>query len=270
VLEIDPKHIDARLELGDLIMEYDVQGALRLMRGAHADAPDRDDVTQALASALRDLGRELHGSGSYDKALALYEEGSRLLPGDWEFPLEEAQVYFDKRKPVQAGQRLEHAAALVGNDPRGRLQLIATWAVAGNLAAARAALEQAESRPGLPNDFHLELARLLLAGQSAAQPPFAPARRKAAANTERLQGMAVEVIERGAARNVDNADYYDRAARALMFDRPAVALGLAGEAVRLVPESPDNLVTLGIVQGLNAQSREAEQTLRGAPRAQAG
>jgi tetratricopeptide (TPR) repeat protein len=266
VLEIDPKHIDARVELSDLIMDYDYQGALRLLRGAHADAPDRDNVTHALASALRDAGRELHADGSYKTAIALYEEGSKLLPDDWEFPLDSARVYFDQKKPAQGRERLEQVAALVGNDPRGRLQLIATWAASGDFSSARDALEQAESLPGLPYDFHLELAKLLLASQKAPQLSFARVAQKADANAERLQSLAVEFIERGAARNADNADYHDRSARALMLELPAVAMGLASEAVRLAPGSPQNLITLGLMQGLNGLSREAEQTLRGAAR----
>ena len=105
------------MELSDLILDDDYQGALRLLRGAHADAPDRDNVTHALASALRDAGRELHADGSYKTAIALYEEGSKLLPDDWEFPLDSARVYFDQRTPAHA--RLQTATSAGSRRPPG-------------------------------------------------------------------------------------------------------------------------------------------------------
>jgi tetratricopeptide (TPR) repeat protein len=267
VLDIDPKHIAARLELSEIAVQYDdYDWALRLLRGAHADAPDRENVTRALVSALREQGRSLHMSLSFGKAIMAYAEGARLAPDDWEFPMDMARAYFDKKQPKQARERLQHTATLIGNDPRGWTQLIGTWAVAGDLDEARAALEQAEARPGLPGDFHLEIATFLLGSPRAILPPVPSIGRTVSSSTESLVSLAVEAIERGAARNAGSAGYRDRAARSLMLDHPAAALRWATEAVHLAPESPENLVTLGIVLGLNALAKDAELMLRSAAR----
>ena len=267
ILEIDPQHVEARLELGTLALDdFDYPRALAMLHSALELAPDRQDVRESLALALRSQGRSFQQAGRYDQAITCFAEGERLFPSDWEFPIDLARTYFDKHKPGPAQEHLRHAAALAGTQPQGHMDVITTWATVGLFDEARAALARAEALPGLPANFHLDVAKLLLTLQKKTQLFALRSRAKGSPEAEQLVDLAVEIVRRGQPWNAGNAAYYERAARALMFERPAAAIELAQEAVRLAPSLPDALVTLGVAQGLDAKLSDAEQALRAADR----
>jgi tetratricopeptide (TPR) repeat protein len=267
ILDIDPHHVDARLRLGvlaALYQEYD--RAVSLLRGAHADAPEREDVTRALAAALLQAGLDERDAAFYKQAVAYLEEAAGLQPGEWTFAIEVARTYLDWRKPAQARSWLERVAALAGDQPDAHLALVEGWAVANQMEQARAALETAEKVPGLPLDFHIQLAGQLLAHGRQTDRISRTGARTGRASAPTLRGFALESIARGARLHAQDAGYHTEAARTIMLDFPEKALELAQEAVRLDPESGRALLTLGTVQALQGQPKEAEQSLRSATR----
>jgi hypothetical protein len=118
----------------------------------------------------------------------------------------------------------------------------------------------------LPEDFHIQLATRLLAHlqQAEARSPFARPRGKK--STPPLRDFVRESIERGMARQAQSAEYHEQAARAIMFVLPELAMTLAERAIQINPESGDAALTLGTVQALNNQPKQAEQSVRNAIR----
>jgi hypothetical protein len=118
----------------------------------------------------------------------------------------------------------------------------------------------------LPEDFHIQLATRLLMHlrQTEERNPFARPRSKK--STPPLRDFVRESIERGVARQAQSADYLVQAARAVMFVLPELALTLAERAIQIDPESGDAALTLGTVQALSSQPKQAEQSIRTAVR----
>jgi tetratricopeptide (TPR) repeat protein len=267
ILQIDPSHVDARVQLGLLASELGQHyRAVTLLREAHTGAPEREDVTHALAAVLRDAGVHQRTAGLFQQAVSYLEEGAAVAPNEWTLALEVARAYIDWRKPAQARTWLERVATLAADRPEAQVSLVEGWAMAGDMKEAHAALERAEAIPGLPVDFHIQLATRLLAHlqQTEARNPFARPRGKK--STPPLRDFVRESIERGVARQAPSADYLVQAARAIMFVLPELAMTLAERAIQIDPESGDAALTLGTLQALNNQPKQAEQSLRSAVR----
>jgi tetratricopeptide (TPR) repeat protein len=122
IREIDPHHLGATLELAERARQrFEYDEALRLLRDLYRAKPDDPQVTAALVSMLRSQGEHIHSWGRHLDALALFDEGQQLAPGDPFFVIAGARVDFDRGRPAQARRRLQQAEVLAAGKPEGAI-----------------------------------------------------------------------------------------------------------------------------------------------------
>ncbi|HWE60770.1 MAG TPA: tetratricopeptide repeat protein, partial [Chloroflexota bacterium] len=263
ILEVDPNHVEAKLRL---VAIYSVRGewsyALRFAREAQQSEPDREDTRRILTGVLLHYGTQLQTYGSHIAALAILEEGRQVAPTDWHFPLYMARIHLDQRQAARARPLLTQAEQLAGDDRGAYIFLLEAWAVLGDVAEFHAVLARVEAALPLTPDFYIEAGGAVLAHQRR----VSGTSRKARAQEEALTTLAIELVDRSLTSDPDNLQTRLQIARTLMLSRPDLALRYAEEAVQRAPESPEALIVLGTVQGLNDQTAAAKQTVRNAAR----
>lgn len=267
ILALDPKHVEAGLQLATLHGErYEWRAALEIARQLHAAWPEREDISKMLVATLLQQGLAFQTHGQYAHALATFDEGRRLSPDDWVFPLYTARVYSDQRQMARAAEGIKAAEALAGGRPGAYQLIIDAWAMTGDLRAAHAALDRAEAARVATPGFYIDTATTLLSHRPSVPFWLGAPRKGKDTKDQILADFATEVVERGVAREPENVQLLDRAAKVLLLERPEIAARYAEAAVSLAPESAEILSVLGTLQGLTGESKAARQTLRTAAR----
>ena len=271
ILQLDPHHADARLRLATLQSErgewYAAEQTLRVLL---ARQPEREDVRRQVAQVLLQRGEHLHGAGRFPAAIEAFEEGQRLAPDDYRFPLDLARVAFDQRKGKQAREWLERALELGADRPDAWAQVIEAWAVEDQLDEARAVLARAEGALPPTPQFYVALAVLLLTRKAQPAPSlpgfFGPPTPPPRPVDNAWSQLALELLDRAVALRPGDVEVPAQIAAALVSLRPDLALRYAEAAGRLAPDDPQTLRLLGLALGLNDRQREAKETLRRAAR----
>jgi tetratricopeptide (TPR) repeat protein len=265
LLQLDPQHIEAQFHLASAYMEqgawYAAEQTLRRVLRQH---PDHAEAQRHVARLLLERGQYLLGVGLDDAATPLFEEGQRLAPDEYQFPLNLARIAIGRRKLKGARTLLERALTLAAERPLAYLQAIECWTVANEIDAARAVLHRAEAALPLTSEFYLDLGLLLLK-RSRPQPLLSPSGRSTPpappADTP-WSRFAEEVLERAVELQPDDERLSEHVVDDLLELRPDLALRYAEEAARRAPDEPHRLMVLGLAQALNHRAAEAKDTLR--------
>lgn len=263
VLERDAENVEARLRMaaihsarGDL---YAAEGALR---GIMAHQPDHAQMRQQLARLLLQRGEQHLFWGQTEAAQAALAEGQELAPDDFNFPLNLARLAFGQRQLERARQLLERVLQLGADTPDAYLHAIDCWAQAGDVDEARAVLARAEAALKLEPPFYIAAGGLLLEQDQppAMVHPFAPSPKPRPANPQLVE-FATQLLDRAIALEPDEPRIRLEIAAELMRVQPELALRYAEDATQLLPDDPQALLLLGLIQALNGQKRAARKTL---------
>jgi tetratricopeptide (TPR) repeat protein len=265
LLQLDPQHIEAQFRLASAYMERGAwYAAEQTMRRVLRQHPDHAEAQRHMARLLLERGQDLLAIGLDDAATPLFEEGQRLAPDEYQFPLNLARIAIGRRKLKRARDLLERALALATERPLAYLQAIECWVVANEIDAARAVLHRAEAALPLTSEFYLDLGLLLLK-RSRPQPLLSPYGRSTPpappADTP-WSRFAEEVLERSVELQPDDERLSAHLVDDLLELRPDLALRYAEEATRRAPDEPHRLMVLGLAQALNHRAAEAKDTLR--------
>jgi tetratricopeptide (TPR) repeat protein len=242
---------------------YAVEQTLRQALKQH---PENEEVRRRLVRLLLEYGQEVLSWGQHTRATKLFEEGQRLAPDEYQFPLNLARIAVEQHKPERARGLLEQALALGADQPLAYVQVIECWAVANKIAEARAVLARAEAALPPSPELYMDVGLVLLKRSTPRSllSPFAPPTptKGSPAAASPWVRLAEEVLDRAVALRPDDVGLHRQIAVDLLEIRPDLGLRYAQEAARLAPDDPRNLMLLGLVQGLNKHTREARDTLR--------
>lgn len=262
VLERDAEHVQAGLRMagihsarGDL---YAAETALRTITARH---PDHLQARQQLARLLLQRGEQYLFWGQIAAAETALAEGHELAPDDFNFPLLLARIAFEQRQPARARDLLERVVVLGSDTPDAYLHAIDCWAQAGHVDEARAVLVRAEAALKLGSPFYVAAGVLLLEQDQPVRlsSPFAPP--KPRRTNPQLVEFATELLDRAIALEPEEPRIRLEIAAELMRMQPELALHYAQEAAQQLPDDPQALLLLGLIQALNGQKRDARKTL---------
>jgi len=263
LLQIDPQHVESRLRLA---AAHRARGnwhmAEQMLRQVLRQHPEQPEAQRQLVRLLLEHGQYLLSSGYDDAAASMFEEGQRLAPDDYQFPLNLARIAINRRQPKRARPLLECALTLGAERPLAYAQVIECWAVLDEIDEARAVLRQAEAALPLTFEFYVNLGVLLLkrtAPRSLASPFAEPPSQPADTPWSRL---AEETLDHARALQPGDAQVSAQIAAELLELRPDLAMRYAQEAVAVAPDDPRSLMVLGLVQALKQDTREARDSLR--------
>jgi len=138
---------------------------------------------------------------------------------------------------------------------------------ADQLDDARAVIERMKTELPMTADFYVDLALLLLRRtlpdpppllffDPTPPPPFTPP------PMTPVTRLMLDVLDLAVALQPDDPEIYYYISESLVVDRPDLALPYAERAVKLTPEDPEALITLGLAMGLLNQVKEAKKMLR--------
>lgn len=271
IVQINPDHIEAQLRLATIYTQrgewYVAESSLQQVI---AQNPTREDIRRQVAHLFLIRAGQQHEYMRYAEAIKSLETGWPFAPNEYRFPLNLARIAFDQHQPDKARSYLERTLELAGDQPDAYMQVIDCWVIEDQISEARAVLARAEATVSPPPEFYLSLG-ITIVMRTAPEPaqfsPFAaaPPPPPPPQDTPWTQ-MATELLNRAITLNPTEPRIPGMIANELMTLRPDLALHYAGESVRIAPDDPNALMILGIAQALNAQKREAKQTLRTASR----
>lgn len=270
ILEIDPHHVAARLQLVSLILArgewYYAQSTIDpLLKNPPADP----GVRRRIAQAVIELGQRHQNFGMLDAAAQFYEKGQELAPTDYQFPMLQARVAAGRGDRAAVQTLLARALELAEDRPDAYSPIVEVWMAIGDLEQARAVIAQAARTLTLTPDFYIHMAVDLLrhARQDAAPPGLAgllgvPAKKPLPPADSPWQQLGVELLARAEQHTPNNADVLTQIAAALLTLRPDLAIRYAEKAFALAPDSVDAIVHLALLQALNGQGKEGRETLK--------
>ena len=281
IIEIDPSHIAAQLQLADFELERGLwqSAKTRLVQLAER-YPANQEVKHHLAEMLLSQAKEYHEGSLYQHAKQLLKEGQAVAPDDYRFPLELARIAIDEGQKKQVPALLAETLRLGVTAADQSLVyglVMDCWAVLDDMVQVRAVLAEAEQKFKPEPTFYIEVgANLLRHKAPAEQPdnPFAflaslpgpkPKKQPAkqlppAANP--WSDLAIELFGKAEALKPGDATVALLIGGMVMLIRPDLALPYAREAVRLAPQDPRTLFGLGLTLGLDSQGSEAKQFLQ--------
>jgi tetratricopeptide (TPR) repeat protein len=266
VLLRNPRHIEANLRLANLYGAAGQWGAAeRALRLVLDQQPEREDVRRQVARVMLMRGNYLHNVRMLDQAERVFIEGQQFAPDDYQFPLNLARIAVDRRNLEQAEALLEQTLELAGDYTPVYVFAADCWVVAGDMERVRAMIERAERVLGADVEFYTDLAINIL--QRSSKPPgmslllqgTKPAVR---AQNDELTTLAEDLLNRAVALRPDDAQLRFRLAAELLNLNPELALSHAEVGVNLLPDEPNGLLLLGLLQGLTERDKEARATLR--------
>jgi pentatricopeptide repeat protein len=274
VLKIDPQHVDALLRRATLLAQDGGFGTLyeatHIMRDLVARQPERADLRRYTAELLLRHGGELSKWGQYAQAYELFVEGEQYDPENYRFPLNQVRMLLAQGRHDTIEPLVERAVVLSRDQPQALSAVLETWVMADNMPQARALLTRIERETALdPHDYIMFGISILLRvtplpalpslfGMLGSQPP-PPAPPPADTAWTKL---AVELFDKACALEPTDPSLPAKIAHDLALPRPDLALRYAEEAARLLPESPESWMMLGLIQGLNDLGREAKATFK--------
>ncbi len=266
--EAAPENDDVQLRLGGIQLERGERRAaeVTLRRLLHR-SPDRAEGRRLLARLYLESGHALHAAGQYAAAIRNLEEGRQLAPDDYQFPLNLARVAIDQGKRKEAPALLARALELGADQPEAYAAVLECWAVADDLAAARAVVARAEDAFSSSSEFYVDAGSTLLRSTAAPALPYglgAPAAPRK--NEDAWRQLGAELLARGMALRPDDGRLRASVASELLQTRPELALTYAEEAARLLPDEASVLILLGMLRALNGRTREAKEALQRAAR----
>lgn len=273
ILNIEPRHIEAHLRMAGIYSAGGAWGAAeRSLRIVLEQEPEREDVRRQIARLMLARGHYLHSANFFEQARQIFEKGAEFDPDEYQFPLNLARIAVDQGELNEMEPLLVRALELAGDHPPAYTYIIECWAVADNIEQARAVLAHAERELTLTSDFYIDVAATLLARKVSTRPRSGLAllsgspRAKPAALDGPWAVLAREILDRAIATEPENADVRLRIASELLSICPELGIEYAEAAVKLAPDDPHVLMTLGLLQGLTERNREAKETLRRAAR----
>lgn len=265
VLQIEPEYVEAQLRLAgvhiDLGYSYAAEPILRRVLDQH---PDRADVKRAMARLLLERGESLHSYGWHERAIDMFEEGQRIAPDEYQFPLNLARIAIELGKPERVRDLLQQVLTLGTDQSFAYVAAIECWAALGEIEEARAVVRQAEAALPLAPGFYIDAGMLLLRASArqlvsaqSARPAIPPSRPDSA-----VSSLGEELLDRAVALQGNDVRARVGMAQDLLQVRPDLALRYAEDAQRAAPRDGPVLVVLGLAQAMNDRTREARETLR--------
>lgn len=266
-LEIDHRFVEARQRLAEL---YDARGewwnSEGMLRKALEQDPEQAEVRRQLAQLLLERGGRQQRAGSSKLAAGAFEEGQRLEPDNYEFPMGLARIAIDERKHKQARELLDRALELGATEPQAWVDALECWIMAEKLPEAEELVARAEAALGPNPDFLIGAAALLLRfckttgsrdflGGASGEPKDTPWYR-----------LAIRLLDRAVETQPASGEIYVRIAREVVKVQSTIALRYAEKAVELLPDDIPALTILGTAQALNDLKDESQKTLRRATR----
>jgi tetratricopeptide (TPR) repeat protein len=271
VLEIDPQHAEALVRNSAMLSARGfLPAAEQILRELLARDPQNEKLRRQFAQTLLVHGPRYLESGQVAMALKALTEGQSLDPENFEFPLDLARVQFSQRKPKPARELLARALELAGDVPDAYIQIIECWVIEDQFEEARAAFARAEESLKSSLELYMQLGGMIIARTTPPPPiisPFAFMMREAPppppppVDTPWSQ-WAVELLDKAVALRPDDARLQTGIASMLLGPRPDLALPYAEGAVRLAPNDPSMLITLGLVLALNERKRDGKDAMR--------
>ena len=271
LVQLEPKHIEANLRLSKLESEFNAGTAAEIrIRKLREYYPDREDLRLHLAQLLFHHSEEQHARGLLQQAKEKLEEGQKLAPKDYKFPIGLARIAIDQRSADLVPVLLEQALELGADQPRAYINVIECWSALDKVEEIRTILARIEAK--LPPDpaFYIDLAMTILTRKTV-RPRINPfsflsAPKEVSPVDSTWPKLVLEILQRATNIRPDDLAIQTSIATALSMVRPDMALPFAREVVRLKPDDPNGGMMLGLILGLNDQGREAKEVLRKAAR----
>jgi tetratricopeptide (TPR) repeat protein len=270
IVDLDPKHVEANFRLSYMESEggawYAAEQRIRKLVEYY---PDREDVRLHLAKLLLNSAELWHERGMFPQAIEKLEEGQKLAPKDFSFPLWLARVTIDQRDLSRAPAFLEQALELSTDQPKAYINIIDCWVALDKMEEVKTILTKAEAALSPDPTFYVDLAMTILKRKTERplfNPFFGPPPKQAPPTDTPWSKLAVEIMQRASALRPNDVPLQSTIATALAMVRPDLALPFAREVVRLQPDDPHAGMLLGLVLGLSDQGREAKEVLRKAAR----
>ena len=270
ILKIDPEHIDALLrQAAFLDARHELAESEQLMRDLAARHPDRPDLLRQAAQLFLQHGRQYAEWGRTALAYQAFVEGEHYDPENFLFPLNPARMQLKQRPLDEIRELVERATALAGDQAEAYAKILETWVIADQIDEARTLLERIERDQKPEARLYLDLGLMIIMRVTPPPAPVglfgfldsAPPAPPPPADTPWTR-LASELLDKAVAMRPDDLELRKEIASELMLPRADLARRYAEAAVRLVPNDPDTLMLLGVVQGLNDQVREAKATLQ--------
>lgn len=131
-IKLDPRHLEARVALGDLqLAQGDSEGAIRTWGEVVSIAPEQNRL-------VRDrLERAYYEAGRFEDVARLYEQLLRRVPDDAGLAVALAEIYQKKEDLPAALRLLERSGGAQDANVLARLALAALYIDKGDVARAR-------------------------------------------------------------------------------------------------------------------------------------
>lgn len=264
VLQIDPGHVEAQVQLAGVYMDMGyLYAAEPLLRSVLEQHPDRAGARRAMSRLLLEHGKHLHSFGLFDQAVSVFEEGQRVAPDDYHFPLELARIAAEGHEPDRARGFLQRVLTVAGSDSFAYLAAIECWAALGDIDEARAVLQRPEGALQLEAEFYLD-AGLAVLRHAGGRPPPQPGQLSPlpSPTASPVTSFGEEIIDRAMALSVNDAPGRAGMIGDLLTVYPDLALRYAEAAYHAGPHDSRTLMVLGLTQALNNRDGEAKDMLR--------
>lgn len=264
LLKLRPNHAEALSRLAELYLGmgewHQVENLLR--RALHLE-PDNEALQQQMAYFLRQQGQRLHGEGHLAAARRAFEEGTHYLPDDYSLYIDLGRVDLDSERPEAAREDFERALALTPSQPDVYIQILDCWAIERDIEEAQQVLASAEANLHPSSLFYIHAALSCLVHGSQPQLPIPfQVSPSATSESDPWYNLGTELLDRGLAMQPHDPAVWQYTILELMSVQSDLALRCAEQATEHIPGNPELLMMLGILQGLNRQTRQARRTLR--------
>lgn len=279
ILGREPRHVEARMRLAEV---YALQGEPYMveqeLRHVLEIDPNHSGARQAYLERVQERGQRMLAMGWSDSAREALESALEFAPHEPLLIAELGRVDLVEENVAAARARFE--AALASDKAEVFTRVFGCWASAGDdIEEARRVLARAESAGHSAPDFYIDAALECFRAESArGQDAFAgsPAvphrgRNKKEQSPDRWEPLGHDLLQRALAASADESGAPPQAVLQQIVSefgvlRPDVALLYARQLAERASDDPRLLASLGLLEALNEQTREANDTLRKAAR----
>ncbi|NJP07042.1 MAG: tetratricopeptide repeat protein [Chloroflexaceae bacterium] len=272
VLEIDPNHIDANIMAIELYHErHQIGAAQGALERLAQQQPANEQVRQRIASAFLYHGSTLQQFGQYQKAIKTYEDGRKIAPQDYRFAIHLARVAVEQNQFNVVTTHIDEALALAPDQTEAYLMAMQCWIVANQCNELVQLLERAEAAIEIDISFYADIATTIFnqyqhpdrshGGVISYLRPFTTGKAKDHERKEWIT-LAHTLLNKAVESDPESPNGYRLIAAYLSEVRPDLALEYAEKAVEKAPDDPSLLILLGLLQGINRQTDNAQKTLQ--------